>query len=347
MSFEFVDNLFENKKYLYLMIIPAIIFVIAIISVFFVQSSIDLQGGVLVIMQTENSVAPKEVENKIKSNFGIDDVKVTVTSGLVNGVQVQYMQPKEVLNLETLISDIEKTAENDTELAKSKALEYFSSNNLQVESKELENLIKDLRAEANKKKNVTITAISEYLKENYGAKIETLQVKEVAPTLGHTFYKTGINVGILAFVLIAITVFICFRKPIPCLAVILSGILDVLGGVLGMAIVGVPLSLVTIPALLMLVGYSIDTDVMLTAKLLKQQGGSVKEKTKSALKTGLTMTITTLAAVIVMLIISYIWSIPVLFDMSVVLTFGLIVDIISTWLMNAPILLWYVESIKK
>jgi len=347
MSMEFVDKLFENKKYLYLLIIPAIIFIISIISAFFVQSSIDLQGGVLVIMQTEDSVSPKDVENKIKSNFSIDDVKVTVTSGLVNGIQVQYMQPKEVLDLEALISDIEKTAENDTELAKSKALEYFKSNNLQVESKELEGLIKDLRAEANIKKNVTITAISDYLIANYGAKSETLQVKEVAPTLGYTFYKTAINVGILAFILIAIVIFIFFRKPIPCMAVILSGVLDVFGGVLGMAIVGVPLSLVTIPALLMLVGYSIDTDVMLTAKLLKQQGGSVKEKTKSALKTGLTMTLTTLMAVIAMLIISYVWSIPVLFDMSVVLTFGLVVDIISTWFMNAPILLWYVERTKK
>ncbi len=114
-----------------------------------------------------------------------------------------------------------------------------------------------------------------------------------------------------------------------------------------MAIFGIPLSLVTIPALLMLVGYSIDTDVMLTAKLMKQKGGSVKEKTRSALKTGITMTATTVAALLVMLIISYFTNITVLYQMSVVLVSGLIVDVSSTWLMNAPILVWYVEHVNK
>ncbi|MDD4983295.1 MAG: hypothetical protein PHH82_00450 [Candidatus ainarchaeum sp.] len=344
----FIDSLFEHKKYLYLLIIPAIIFVIAIISTFFVPTSIDLKGGVLIIMQTDQDVTPKALEEAISSKFGINEVKVTVTQGIgLKGVQVQYLQAKDVMDLDALIKSIESTSENDVELAKTQALKYLTENNIQVEKKELTDLLNAMKQEYNNKKNVTISDISSFLVSDYGAKAETAQIKEIAPTLGATFYKTAINVGITALVLIAIVVFLFFRKPIPCFAVILSAILDLFGGLLGMAIFGIPLSLVTIPALLMLVGYSIDTDVMLTAKLLKQQGGSVKEKTLSALKTGLTMTLTSFAAVVVMAIVAYVMNITVLYDMSIVLSFGLLVDIISTWLMNAPILLWYVEHKSK
>lgn len=343
----FIDSLFENKRYLYLLIIPAIVFAVSIIAAFFVPTSIDLKGGALIIMQTDQDIAPKILEDAISSKFGITDVKITVTQGLdLKGVQVQYLQTEEVMDLEALIKSIESTSENDVELAKTNALKYLTENNILVEKKELTDLISAMKQEYNNKKNVTINDIKALLISDYGAKEETAQIKEVAPTLGATFYQTAIKVAIVAFILIAIAVFLFFRKLIPCLAVIFSGVLDLFGGLLGMAIFGIPLSLVTIPALLMLVGYSIDTDVMLTAKLLRQQGGSVKEKTKSALKTGLTMTITSLVAVIVMTIVAYVMNITVLYDMSIVLSFGLFIDIISTWLMNAPILLWYIERKK-
>jgi len=347
MASAFIDSLFKNKKYLYLLIIPAILFVVAIIASFYVPTSIDLTGGVLVIMQTNQDITPKALEEAISSKFGIDEVKVTVTQGLgLKGVQVQYLQTKDITDLDALIKSIESTAENDVELAKIMALDYLTKNNISVEKKEITDLINAMKQEYNAKKNVTINDITSLLVSDFGAKMETAQIKEIAPTLGATFYQTAIKVGVTAFVLIAIVIFLFFRKPIPCLAVILSAILDFLGGLLGMAIFGIPLSLVTIPALLMLVGYSIDTDVMLTAKLLKQQGGTNKDKTIAALKTGLTMTIASFVAVVVMAIISYFVNITVIYDMSVVLSFGLLIDIISTWLMNAPLLLWYIESRK-
>jgi len=34
----------------------------------------------------------------------------------------------------------------------------------------------------------------------------------------------------------------------------------------------------------------------------------------------------------------------VMFEISVVIFFGLLADLISTWFMNAPILIWYVKK---
>ena len=120
-------------------------------------------------------------------------------------------------------------------------------------------------------------------------------------------------------------------------------IFDVVAGLAGMALLNIPLSLTTLPALLMLVGYSVDTDIMLTSRMLKERSGTPGERATTSMKTGLTMTGTTLAALVAMILISYFYQIEVIYHISAILFFGLIGDVIATWLMNAPILLWFVE----
>jgi preprotein translocase subunit SecF len=127
----------------------------------------------------------------------------------------------------------------------------------------------------------------------------------------------------------------------------MAGALDILGGLAGMAIFDVPISLVTIPALLMLLGYSIDTDILLTTRLLKRTDGTLRSRAGEAMKTGMTMTVTTLIALTIMLIIAILYNVQVIYYISIVLISGLIADLIATWFMNGPMLLWYIESWKK
>jgi len=82
--------------------------------------------------------------------------------------------------------------------------------------------------------------------------------------------------------------------------------------------------------------------------LLKRKG-EVNEKIKEAMKTGMTMTMTTLAALVVLFLISsgsYLISsftrIDIIRDISIVLIFGLIADMINTWMTNVGILKWYI-----
>ena len=66
-----------------------------------------------------------------------------------------------------------------------------------------------------------------------------------------------------------------------------------------------------------------------------------------AKETGLTMTGTTFATIIVMLIVSYLTQMIVMYEISLILISGLIGDTISTWLFNAPALLSYVNKKKR
>ena len=64
-----------------------------------------------------------------------------------------------------------------------------------------------------------------------------------------------------AFLFMSITVFIIFRNLVPSLAVILAAFCDIIIAIGGMSVFGIPLSLASVGALLMLIGYSVDTDI--------------------------------------------------------------------------------------
>ena len=92
-------------------------------------------------------------------------------------------------------------------------------------------------------------------------------------------------------------------------------------------------------ALLMLLGYSVDSDILLSTKVLKRHSGSLMERIYSAIKTGLTMEITTLAALTVLYVVAPASTLKMI---ATVLIIGILIDLPSTWLMNAGVLRWYV-----
>jgi preprotein translocase subunit SecF len=109
-----------------------------------------------------------------------------------------------------------------------------------------------------------------------------------------------------------------------------------------------------VAALLMLIGYSVDTDILLSMRVLKRKGAT-DDKIKGAMGTGLMMTGTTIAAVFSLilasnflyLIIPSFARMDVIADMTTVLIFGLAADILNTWITNAQGLRWYVNRPRK
>ena len=204
-----------------------------------------------------------------------------------------------------------------------------------------QDILADYKEEFSKRFQAVLTE-----KLGLGEDVE-FQKKEISQTLGQESQFAAAQILFIGFILIIIIIFISFRQVIPSVAIILAMVFDILAGLTGMALLNIPLSLTTIPALLMLVGYSVDTDIMLTTRLLKDKTGSARERATSSMKTGLTMTGTTLAALFAMVIIAYFNQVEVIYHIAAILLFGLIGDVISTWLMNAPILIWFVEGRKK
>jgi preprotein translocase subunit SecF len=149
-----------------------------------------------------------------------------------------------------------------------------------------------------------------------------------------------------AFLFMSITVFIVFRDIVPSIAVILAAVSDIIISIAGMSLFGIPLSLASVGAILMLIGYSVDTDILLTTRLLKRKEGTVNERALDAMKTGLTMSISAIAAMASLYLVT-IFIIPeavVLSNIAAVLLIGLVADILVTWLMNLGILKWYLEG---
>ncbi len=150
---------------------------------------------------------------------------------------------------------------------------------------------------------------------------------------------------IFAFLFMSATVFFVFRDFIPSIAIILSALCNISVAVGGMSLFGIPISIASVGALLMLIGYGVDTDILLTTRLLKRREGTVDDRAEGACKTGIVLSITALASMLVLFIVVKIFipSAQVLADISAVLVMGLISDLMSTWLMNLGILKWHIE----
>jgi preprotein translocase subunit SecF len=143
-----------------------------------------------------------------------------------------------------------------------------------------------------------------------------------------------------AFGGMSLIVFGLFRTFVPSVAVIASATSDIVVPLAVMALLGVNLSLGTVAALLMLIGYSVDSDILLNDYVIRR-GGSFYESVEAAMETGITMTLTSLLAMVVLTVTAVLLGVPLLRDIGFVLSVGLTVDLMNTYMMNVEILRWY------
>ena len=172
-----------------------------------------------------------------------------------------------------------------------------------------------------------------------GLQVEDASIQTIGPSLGETFWAQAQIGMIFAFILMGIVVFFLFRSVVPSFAVIFAAVSDIVITLALMQIFGVPLSLAGLAALLMRIGYSVDTDILLTTRMLRGEGPLV-DRVKDALKTGLTISFTTIG---VLLVVMFSGISPLITQIATVLLIGLVIDIANTWLMNSVVLRWYME----
>ncbi|CAB3289553.1 Protein-export membrane protein SecF [Methanocaldococcus lauensis] len=172
--------------------------------------------------------------------------------------------------------------------------------------------------------------------------------KTVGAILSSKFFEEGFKAILFAFIFMAIAVYVAFRNPVASGVIILSAISDLIMALGGMSLFKIEISSATIAALLMVIGYSVDSNILLTTRVLKRLSKEFDEVVKDAMKTGLTMTLTTISAMTVLLIVVKLF-IPVaeiLSNIATVLILALIADIINTWFLNAGILKYYITQYK-
>jgi preprotein translocase subunit SecF len=169
-----------------------------------------------------------------------------------------------------------------------------------------------------------------------------LLVALAASVAAFSFSLSGMYAIVIQVVLLGIyTIY-----SVPSIAVVLSAFADIVMTIVVVDMMGMTLSSAGIIAFLMLIGYSVDTDILLTSRVIKKQEGTINERVLGAFKTGITMTLTSIVAVTIPLIMIHSLS-SALTQIFTILLIGLGFDIFNTWVTNASLIKWYAERKQK
>jgi preprotein translocase subunit SecF len=187
----------------------------------------------------------------------------------------------------------------------------------------------------NEEANVKSTLLSQF-----GIPENSVTIEPMGPLISSIQSEQMLYSIIVAFIVIGIITLIIFRRlvvPMTILPVIGLDIVCVLGY---MALFRVPLSLTSVLAIVMLVGYAIDTSILLVYRVLKRVGGEPREQVVASLKTGL---MTGVFLVVILLSLDILTSAMQINVLTFMLIFGIAINILNTWFLGAGILLRHAE----
>jgi len=347
-------------NYKVLLFLP-IVFSLLVIPLIYIQEiplGIDFQGGTWIETITDKGMSFEEI-NGLKlelDSLNLEDLQVYLGKDVITGREKLTIITTSMVNkteIEPILeSFVGKLNEVDTAIVPVQGkppidLEEKLSGRFNADVKFDENTglltISAFEIDGEKLER----ALEFYLNQKITMDLQkkNINIKPVGKTLGKTFREQGIRAVIFAYLLIISVILFAFRDPIPSLAVILAGTCDALIALGGMSIFGISLEPASLVALLMLIGYSVDSDILLTTRVLRRRTGTVDDRINDAMKTGLTMTGTTIVVMVVIILVSTtVFQIEILTSIASVLLIGLVGDLTTTWFMNAGILKWYVEE---
>ena len=360
------DNIYSNltKKVPYksLIIIPILASVLSLFVIYYngLPLGIDFKGGTLAELTPGKSIDEKEVAD-IKgelSALNLEDLKVYSGKDLETGESKLTISTASIVSLNEIGGILQKyfgeLHESDQASAILSAKPPADLGH-RLKSR-LEQTVDVEYDEAAKRLTITAldmdkaeldSALTYYLEEEVSVELvkKNLNINAMQPTLGEKLRNDGMKAAVVGYILMMVVILLAFRDVVPSIAVLLSATCDAVITMGLMSIFGIVLEPASLVALIMLVGYSVDTDILLTTRMLKRKRGELDEAVDGALKTGLTMTGTTFVVMVVVLAVSIFFThLDELTSIASVLLLGLLADVTSTWFMNAGILKWYIEE---
>jgi preprotein translocase subunit SecF len=371
-------NIYESKHYKLYIIIPVAMLLISLYFIPKIQLDSSLKGGVSVQLITNSTLDPRTLTTLVNAKIPGAQTSVSRSPG---GLSITMAENTSLSQAQTNLLGFYSTYSNYTTLTYNisvyqSQLSAQPSNttiqNLLAAAKPLQQKsvtqfttalndeLLDLKpfigtvtydpTNYNNLQNVAKNSYSNASLINQNKIISTLRTilpfssysyNEVTPTLGAFFLSQMINIIIAAFVLVAIVVFIVFRTPVPSFAVVFGAANDLIVALGAMGLLGIPLGVASVGGLLMLIGFAFDTDILAAVRIIKRSEGTPEERAFSSFKTGTTMTITALISFSVLFAVSYYAFIPTYLEISGVVLVGLVGDLITTWLADVPMVLWY------
>lgn len=178
------------------------------------------------------------------------------------------------------------------------------------------------------------------LKEN-GFTFEKYSVQSVSPILSASFFSQAVMVLLVSFLFMSFVILYVFKSPMISAYIALCPAFDIIGTLAITQMLGIKLSMAGFAALIMIIGYSVDGDVIIATRALKRTDITMDERFKSSLQTSLTMHLTTIVALTALLIFSVS---GVITTIAMYLIVGLLLDLQNTWFLNANLLKLYIEK---
>ncbi len=297
-GFGWAIEVFYEKHYKKMALIPTIFGVIALILIFvqfyqtgdFMNRGVGLKGGTTISILTSIEPDTNSLESALSKEFPGEDFNIQVLKeqGLVQS-----------LSIETSVT-----------------------------SSDVDKIVPLVEAELG-------TALT----------TDDYSIQTIGSSLSESFFQELVKILILAFILMGLVVFFYFRSPIPSIYVILCAFFDMVITLAIINVFGIKITTGGIAAFLMLIDFSIDTDTLLTAKILRREKGVTPfQAIVPAMITGLTMTLTAFAAMFTAYILSTSQEIK---QIMIILLIGLIVDLVVTWMQNGSLCIWYALSKEK
>jgi preprotein translocase subunit SecF len=255
-----------------------------------------------------------------------------------------YQQHRDFIHRDISLTGGTTATIDDSSINSNELFEAISGKLEDANIREVYDLItqeqKAVIVETKSDQETTKKALEEYI--GYELTPENSSFEFSGSSLSESFFKQLLIAVLVAFIFMALVVFILFRTFVPSAAVIFSAFADIFMTLVLVNVLGMKMSSAGIMAFLMLIGYSVDTDILLTTRVLRRTEGTLNQRIYGAFKTGITMTLTSLIAVVVAFFIVKSFS-TILTQIFSIMAIGLGFDIFNTWLTNTSILKWYVE----
>ncbi len=357
-----IPNIYAGD-YRKLIVFPLILLALSAYFTTQIKLGVDFTGGTLIILDLEKSVDAEELKSNLANEGIYGSVKIYNTS-FGEKAEIEIGQNPDLVEADKMkdefnakldeVSRLEAEANSnstflDRYLEERKALNNISDSMfalaaMPASSSEIGNLntlksstLAAYRAVYDNYKNSISSSIDKYV--DYSS----FSVQSVSPALSAHFIENAIRVALFAAILSTVFVFIFFRSIVPSAAVIIGALSDVLIALGAMGLFGIPLTLASFAALLMILGFSLDTDILLTMRMMKR-AGHAREKAFDAMKTGMTMSITAIFAFGILYLVSLYTHISIYSEISAVALAGLVGDLFATWGINAVLLLYHSEG---
>ena len=373
-----MQNPFHWKHYNKLIAVPIILILLSLFAIFVypgVTYGIDFKGGTLLTVYTNassiNTALLKEKLSPFSSNVDVRQFSapdggfgLEIELGPSDALELASVASRELDSLKTeyddasleltyLEANVDAGTVTSTDLEKAQAKIDALGTKVVGKSTELLSLLGDNSIVPQSAIGAYALAHDSYFdrQDSYQQKVME-QVKSVVPVLSYSAREVGstlskqflsktVEILFVSFLLTSIVVFVIFRSFIPSFAVVFGAVADIVITLGVMSVLGLPLTLASFAALLMLIAFSFETDVLLTVRVLKRSDGTAYDRAFETMKTAVMINLATIISYSVLLGASMLLSISTYYQIATVAVIGALVDFIATWFGNAVLVLHY------